>query len=440
MRFDKFCPHNWEFKKIEDRCSLITSGGTPLRSNKSFFSQNGGIPWVKTKELQNSYIDDTEEHITKEAIDSSSAKILPTKSVLIAMYGATVGELGIISKPMACNQACCSLTVDEETDDEKFLFYQLLSKKKEIKSQAIGAAQQNISATFIRSLELPTPKISEQKAIAKILGTIDEKIVLNKKTNETLEEIAKALFKSWFIDFDPVKAKAEGRSPGLPDEISDLFPDSFEDSELGQIPLGWEYGKLGNYVSIKRGGSPRPIKDFIVENGIPWVKISDATASKNRFIFSTKEFIKSEGLSKTVFLNEGSLILSNSATPGLPKFLELDACIHDGWLHFPEKEKFSDLYLYQLFLSIRSKLCLLGNGSVFTNLKTDILKNYNVIIPSKECLDLFDMQVDSLHQRCKSLQRSSNYLCEIRNILLTKLISGELRIPDAEKILGEVGT
>jgi type I restriction enzyme S subunit len=164
MRFDDTCPDDWAFRSIESRCSKITSGGTPSRATPSFYVGNGGIPWVKTKELNNWFIEDTEEHISDEAIRSSSAKMLPKSSVLIAMYGATVGELGILAAPMACNQACCALIINQDTDDERFLFYQLLSRKQDIKNQAVGAAQQNISAQFVRSIELPTPPKAEQKA------------------------------------------------------------------------------------------------------------------------------------------------------------------------------------------------------------------------------------------------------------------------------------
>ena len=184
---------------------------------------------------------------------------------------------------------------------------------------------------------------------------------------------------------------------------------------------------------VKRGGSPRPIKDFIVSEGLPWTKISDATASGTRFIKSTKEHIKLEGLSKTTLLKKGTLILSNSATPGLPKFLDLDACIHDGWLHFPEKENFNDHYLYQLFLVVRKELVQQGNGSVFTNLKTDILKNHKMVVAPKSLLDEFGDVVSSIHSKLHELSESTVILSGIRDTLLPKLISGELRIPDAQQ-------
>jgi type I restriction enzyme S subunit len=191
---------------------------------------------------------------------------------------------------------------------------------------------------------------------------------------------------------------------------------------------------LGDYLEIKRGASPRPIHDFLRPEGLPWVKIADATASPSRFLFATKEFIKPEGLKKTVLMKKGSLILSNSATPGLPMFLELDACIHDGWLHFPQKKHFGNLYLYQLFLVIRKELVAQGNGSVFTNLKTDILRAQRIVVPPAPLLQIFEDWMAPNFEKIRAVNIGARSLSELRDTLLTKLISGELRIPEAEQL------
>lgn len=144
----------------------------------------------------------------------------------------------------------------------------------------------------------------------------------------------------------------------------------------------WETYKIGDIVSVKRGASPRPIKNYIQEEGIPWVKISDATSNKTRFINQTKEFIKKEGVEKSVFLKPGDLIVSNSATPGLPKLLNIYACIHDGWLYFENYNKnILKEYLYYYFIHKRKQLVNQANGSVFKNLKTDIVKNFEIKLP-----------------------------------------------------------
>ena len=166
-----FAPCDWSIRRIEEVCSRVTSGGTPSRSNAEYF-QDGVWPWVKTQELRDRWLDDTEEHITEEAVRSSSAKVLPPNTVLLALYGATVGQLGLLRRAMACNQACCALLVDEQAAHFRYLYYQLLLHRSQLKRLATGAAQQNLSGTLVRSFELPFPAPSEQRGIAEVLGAL----------------------------------------------------------------------------------------------------------------------------------------------------------------------------------------------------------------------------------------------------------------------------
>lgn len=353
--------------------------------------------------------------------------------------------------------------LNDPTVDLNF-FYLLLTNRQTLNEfQRIAESRSGtfpqITFDTVSYFPFQIPQWDQQKAIANILGTLDDKIELNRKMNATLESMAQAMFKSWFVDFDPVidnalaagnpipeplQPKAQTRKElgdqkkSLPPDIQKLFPNQFQfNDELGWIPEGWSTGELGDYATVKRGGSPRPIHDYLTDQGLPWVKIRDATSSPTRFLTKTKEFIKPEGLSKTVMLNQGTLILSNSATPGLPMFLDLDACIHDGWLHFPETRVFSDYYLYQLFLVVRKELLLQGNGSVFTNLKTDILRSHGVVIPPTGLLDSFDCKASAIHFKLSLLQKETESLTKLRDTLLPKLLSGELRIPDAEKLVAE---
>ena len=144
----------------------------------------------------------------------------------------------------------------------------------------------------------------------------------------------------------------------------------------------WKECKLGDIVEIHRGASPRPIQKFIATSGMPWVKISDATASNSRFIDSTKEFIIEDGISKSIIVNPEDLIVSNSATPGLPKIMKIKACIHDGWLYFSNYKNISRDFLYYKFFDIQRYLTNLANGSVFQNLKTDIVKDFTIKLPT----------------------------------------------------------
>ncbi len=197
------------------------------------------------------------------------------------------------------------------------------------------------------------------------------------------------------------------------------------------VPHSWVNGKLGDFAEIRRGGSPRPIQEYLSDSGLPWLKISDVTSLQTPFVIDIKNHIIKEGLKKTVFLKAGSLVLSNSATPGIPKILDVDSCIHDGWLYFP-KAKFSKEYLYLYFRYIRQQLVNLSNGSVFNNLKINILKGYPMILPDGGTLRRFDDVMKPIFLQMRNLTRESYRLAEMRNTLLPRLMSGELDVSDID--------
>ncbi len=146
----------------------------------------------------------------------------------------------------------------------------------------------------------------------------------------------------------------------------------------------WTIKKIGDIVDVRRGASPRPIHDYLTNVGMPWVKIADATSDNSRYLWKTNEYIKEEGISKSVVVKPETLIISNSATPGLPKIMKIEACVHDGWLVFSNYRGITRDFLYYKFIDIRQKLVNQSNGSVFQNLKTDIVKDFDVAIPSIE--------------------------------------------------------
>lgn len=296
------------------------------------------------------------------------------------------------------------LIPNDDVADKFYLYYWLQHSVNRLTAGTHGSVMAHMTKGDMENQSIELPSLQTQKKISSILRTIDEKIHNNEAINNNLEQQAMALFKSWFIDYEPFD---------------------------GQVPSTWKYGVLGDFVEIKRGGSPRPIQNFLSDSGLHWLKISDATGISSPFISEIKEYIIEEGLKKTVFLKAGSLVLSNSATPGLPKILDIDTCIHDGWLYFPSS-KFSNEYLYLYFKHIRDNLVALGNGSVFTNLKTDILKNYPTNLPTDEVLNEFDKIMKPIFSMILSTTRESKRLTEIRDTLLPRLMSGELDVSDID--------
>ena len=408
----------WMELKIEDFCEVI-GGGTPSTKEVSYYG--GEISWITPRDLTNykkRFILRGERNITELGLKNSSARILPKNSILLTSR-APIGYLAIAEKEVCTNQGFKSLIINPEKADYNFVYYLLKSNVERIKGLGTGTTFAEISGSVVKNLKFSLPDLQTQTAIAEILSSLDDKIELNNKINQELETLAQTLFKQWFIDFE------------FPNENGKPYKSSggkIMDSELGEIPVGWEIKRLKQILNIKRGGSPRPIHDYMASSGLPWVKISDATALNNPFLFSTKEFIKVEGLRKTILLKKGSLILSNSATPGLPKFLELDACIHDGWLHFQDIKCVTYNFLYLLFLYIRLDLVGQGNGSIFINLKTDILKEYAISIPNSDVMEKFSEVINPIFETIKNNASENIKLTNLRDYLLPKLISGELEI------------
>ncbi len=261
-------------------------------------------------------IDSTQfEYISADYFKKWTKRIEPKYEDIVFSYETKLGVAAMIPNGFKC---CLGrrmgLLRPKIGTYPKFIMYAYLAPEfqKTIYERTFhGSTVDRIPLKDMSNFPISLPPIPEQKAIAAVLSSLDDKIDLLHRQNNTLEAMAEALFRQWFIE------------------------EAQED---------WETRPLGEFVTVKRGGSPRPIQEYLSETGLRWLKISDATKTASPFIFEIKEHIKEEGLNKTTFLKAGALVLSNSATPGIPKILQLDSCIHDGWLHFP-KSYFSNEFL-----------------------------------------------------------------------------------------------
>jgi type I restriction enzyme S subunit len=295
-----------------------------------------------------------------------------------------------------------------------------------------GSAQPSLNRNFINPVKVSIPPIAEQKAIAHILGTLDDKIELNRKTNETLEATARALFQSWFVDFDPVRAKAEGRPTGLPDEISDLFPDSFEVSELGEIPRGWHIGCLRDCCEITMGQSP-PGDTYNEEgDGLPFYqgKTDFGFRFPGRRIYCT---------SPTRTASEGATLISVRAPVGSANIAKELCAIGRGIAALKSRQDAKSFVYYligtlqNIFESYNSE------GTVFGAINGKDLASIMVTMPDAKVISAFNVKCSSIDELIKKNTEEAENLASIRDTLLPKLISGELRIPEAEKLLEQAG-
>lgn len=413
-------PHNWQVLRIQDVCLKVTSGGTPSRTRKDFY-EGGTVPWVKTQELRDSWIYRTDESISEEAVSKSSAKLLPENTVLMAMYGATVGQLGILRKSMSCNQACCAMIADPSKADFRFLYYMLLSSRQQLKSLASGAAQQNLSGIFIKSLAFPFPPLIEQKRIAAILGALDDKIELNRRMNETLEQMARALFKSWFIDFDPVHAKAAGRQPfGMDKATADLFPSSFEDSELGLIPSGFRSGIISEAFDLTMGQSPDGESFNEDLKGIPFYQGSTDFG----FRFPTRRIFTT---SPTRYAKEGDTLVSVRAPVGDINMASEDCCIGRGVAAIRHRTG-ARSFTYYAIENLKSHFDKFeADGTVFGSINKQNFESLPFVIPPQGVSAAFEQKVGQIDEEILLLTEQSRTLVALRDVLLPKLLSGVLK-------------
>ncbi len=336
-----------------------------------------------------------------------------------------------------------------------YLFLRSFLFQSQVEALRTGSAQPQLPIRDINRIEIPIPPPQEQDAIAHILGTLDDKIELNRRMNETLEAMARALFKSWFVDFDPVRAKAangpslargprldpigeaERRDPGLPKPLADFFPDSFEDSELGEIPKGWGVRPFSEMVEIIGGGTPKTSIAEYWGGDIPWFSVVDAPAESDVFIISTEKRITQKGLDNSAarLLPVGTTIISARGTVGKLALVGVPMTMNQSCYGLQGIEA-GPAFTYFATRSLVSMLKQRSHGSVFDTITRDTLAGVNFIAPPKCILDAFERVADPFMQRIKNNLFASHTLAAQRDTLLPKLISGELRTNDIERNVG----
>ena len=414
-------------------------GGTPSRGKPEYW--NGDLPWATAKDVASipgRYLDEVQECITEVGLNSSAAKLLPQGTVLITARG-TVGALAQLRRDMAFNQTCYAIVPGSRIDND-FLFYALKGSITEMRALTYGTVFETITKKSFDDWILPLPPLPVQRAIAHILGTLDDKNELNRRMNETLEGMARALFKSWFVDFEPVRAKMEGRwrrgesLPGMPEELYDVFPDGMVDSELGEIPAGWEVGSLPEFIDFKEGPG---IRHWQYTNSLEGTRFINIRCIQNGDLhLDTANRIKTEeadGKYAHFHLKEWDIVVSTSGTLGrtaIVRKAHLPLVLNTSVIRFrPVKNRslFSFLYGYLNSSLFLDEMRMLASGSVQKNFGPTHLKQMRVLCPPLKIIERHEEVASPLYRQVISRRTSSDNLSCLRDYLLPKLISGELR-------------
>lgn len=401
----------WKEVRLGDVCTRVCSGGTPKSTNLSYYG--GEIPWLNTKEIDFNRIYSTEKTITDSGLNNSSAKWIVPNTVTVAMYGATAGKSCIVKVPMTTNQACCNLTINDEAADYEFVYYTLKNDYTTLASLANGGAQQNLNAQIIKDYVLQMPSLADQRRIASILSSLDRKIELNNKINADLEEMAQAIFKNWFVDFEPFK---NGK---------------FVDSELGMIPEGWKVGCLGDMGAVVCGKTPSKSNSNYYGGDIPFIKIPDMHG--NVFVESSEDRLTELGSLSQIkkLIPPYSLMVSCIATVGLVSINTKPSHTNQQINTVIPHNKSALFYLYQHIKNNEEFLKNMGRGGTTTlNVNTKSFSNIRLLIPSEIALEQFHGIVEGLFKKIEQNLHESRTLSLLRDTLLPRLMSGELEIPE----------
>ena len=281
--------------------------------------------------------------------------------------------------------------------------------------------------------------VPEQRAIAHVLGTIDDKIELNRRMNETLEGMARALFKSWFVDFHPVRAKMDGRwrrgqsLPGLPADLYDLFPDRLVPSELGEIPDGWRVKGLGDVAEVVGGTTPSTkVAEYWSGGTHCWATPKDLSALSSPVLLDTERKITDAGLAKvgSGLLPPGTVLLSSSAPIGYLAISEVPVAINQGFIAMPPRGRISNLFLIFWCNAFHEEIVNHANGSTFLEISKRNFRRIPAVMPREAVMAEFDKVARLLHERIVSNEQDYRSLAIQRDALLPNLVSGEIRLED----------
>ena len=409
-------------------------GGTPSRAVAEYWQ--GNVPWATAKDIANSgprYLDKVEESISKIGLAESAAKLMPEGTVIITARG-TVGALAQLRREMAFNQTCYALVPTDEIDND-FLFYALKGTLTTMETLTYDTVFQTITRKSFNEWRLPLPLLPEQRAIVHVLGTLDDKIELNRQMNETLETMARTLFKSWFVDFDPVRAKMEGRNTGLPKDIADFFPDRMVDSELGEIPEGWEVGVLDDVVELFSGGTPKTSVIEYWDGNIPWYTAKDAPPLSDVFVLETERNITQKGIENSAakILPARTTIITARGTVGRLACLGIPMAMNQTCYGIRGTKGYPDFFIYWLIRKTVRELQNRTHGTIFDTITRQTFKIVNTVLPSVSLAERFEEAISPIIENVLNNLHESHTLTTLRDTLLPKLISGEIRVSEAEQ-------
>ena len=437
-------PQGWEYTTLGIACARyggnIQTGPFGSQLHASDYVPVG-IPSIMPKNIGDNRINLDGIARIRPADASRLSRYLVREGDIVYSRRGDVERRALVRRPedgWLCGTGCLRVRFGKNSIDSKYASYFLghPDVREWITRHAHGATMANLNTSILSTCPFVIPPKKEQRAIAHILGTLDDKIELNRCMNETLEAMARALFKSWFVDFDPVRAKMEGRNTDLPNNIADLFPDRLVDSELGEIPEEWDNRPLTDFFEIIGGGTPKTSVAEYWGGDIPWFSVSDTPIKGSVFVIETEKNISEQGLveSSVKLIPAGTTIISARGTVGNLAMAATEMTFNQSCYALRRKGDTGEFFVYLVAQHMITQLQAMAHGSVFSTITRQTFEAVLLAMPSPSILKAFEEQMKPLFQRIQGNVFESLTLTRFRDMLLPKLISGEIRVPDAEAV------
>ncbi|MCM5705056.1 restriction endonuclease subunit S [Larsenimonas salina] len=424
---DSTCPNEWHYTTLGS-IAVWGSGGTPSRKNTDYYG--GDIPWIKTGDLGPKVLSEASEYITDLGVQKSSAKFFSQGSVVIAMYGATIGKVSILGIDATTNQACGVGQPVSSLTDSNFLYYLLRNEKDAFIAKGQGGAQPNISQTVIKEHSITLPPLAEQKVIADKLDTLLAQVDSTKARLERIPEILKRFRQSVLAAAVSGRLTEEWRGTA---SCSFGKPPLTIGPEKEEAPDSWRWEKLTDLAKLESGHTPRKSKPEYWENGdVPWISLQDIRKAHGKVITSTKFMPNMEGIknSSARLLPAGTVCFSRDISVGYTTVMGREMATTQHFVNWVCGERINNIYLMYSFMAAKNHLTISGQGSTVKTIYMPACKQFRLLTPPLEEQAEIVRRVDQLFAYADTVERQVNSALERVNQLtqsiLAKAFRGEL--------------
>lgn len=415
----------WREAKLGDLCTV--KGGKRLPKGRNLTTNITKHPYIRIRDMyQHKYIEENGEleYVDEQTFELIKRYIVDSGDIILAIVGNTIGLVSLIGKSLnkaSLTENCVKL-IDMNSVKPEFIYYYLITEagQNEIKSKIVGTSQPKLPIYGVQDIKIPVPPLNEQDEIVATLASLDDKIKVNNQINKTLEDMAQAIFKQWFVDFE------------FPNEDGEPYKSSggeMVESELGMIPKGWEVSQIGDECICLLGGTPSRQNTDYWNGDIPWINSGEVN---NFRIYTPTEYITKLGFEKsaTKLLKKKTTVLAiTGATLGQVSLLEIDTCANQSVVGICENNKISYVYIYPYIKSIIKKIIGSQTGGAQQHINKGNVEDTKILIPNKEILNDYIKLVRPQYDLIASICFENEVLTNIRDTLLPKLMSGEIRVP-----------